>query len=130
MSREVLTAYFDQVEQRLLTLPNTYVELFNAVILTSERANLKLRVRFKGKYLLAISEALVVIDNQISQIDYRYHFQDEKNELILRYDSTPHFPDLSSFPHHKHLPDAVIAADKPDIVQVLQEASDFSETAD
>jgi len=127
MSREALAAYFDRVEQRLLTLPNTYVELFNAVILTSERANLKLRVRFKGKYLLAISEALVVIDDQISQIDYRYHFQDEKNELILRYDSTPHFP---SFPHHKHLPNAVIAADKPDIVQVLQEASDFSETAD
>lgn len=114
MSREALKAYFDKIEQRLLTLPNTYVEQFNAVILTSERANLKLRVRFRGKYLLAISEALIVVDNQISQIDYRYHFQDEKNELILRYDSTPHFPDLSSFPHHKHLPDAVIAANKPD----------------
>ncbi len=130
MSREALNAYFDEIEQRLLTLPNKYVELFDAVILTSERANLKLRVRFKGKYLLAISEALIVIEDRISQIDYRYHFQDEKNELILRYDSTPHFPDLPSFPHHKHLPDAVIAVAKPDIVQVLQEASDFSETAD
>jgi Family of unknown function (DUF6516) len=42
-------------------------------------------------------------------IDYRYHFQDAQNNLIFRYDSTPHFPELHSFPHHKHLPDQVIA---------------------
>ena len=130
MSRSALTQYFDAVEQRLNALPNIYVELFNAVILTPERANLKLRVRFKGKFLLAISEALRVGDNQISQIDYRYHFQNEKNELIFRYDSTPHFPNLSSFPHHKHLPDTVIAADKPDIFNLFQEASNFAETED
>lgn len=52
-------------------LPNLYVEQFNVTILTAERANLKLRIRFKGKYLLAISEAIVVADGQITQIDYR-----------------------------------------------------------
>nr|WP_253881088.1 MULTISPECIES: DUF6516 family protein [Microcystis] len=36
-------------------------------------------------------------------LDYRYHFQDEQNNLVFRYDSTPHFPNLSTFPHHKHL---------------------------
>ena len=130
MSRSSLKQYFDAVEQQLNALPNLYVELFSAVILTPERANLKLRLRFKGKFLLAISEALLVVDNQISQIDYRYHFQNEKNELIFRYDSTPHFPNLSSFPHHKHLPDTVIAADKPDIFKVFQEASNFAEAED
>ncbi|NEZ63571.1 hypothetical protein D0962_12385 [Leptolyngbyaceae cyanobacterium CCMR0082] len=123
MLRNTLTNYFDAVEQHLNTLPNSYVEQFNAVILTTERANLKLRIRFKGKYLLAISEALIATTNQVSQIDYRYHFQDENNELIFRYDSTPHFPNLSSFPHHKHLPDTVIATDKPNIFQIFQEAS-------
>lgn len=39
------------------------------------------------------------------------------------YDSTPHFPNLSSFPHHKHLPNDVIAVDKPELVEVLREAS-------
>jgi len=56
-------------------------------------------------------------------LDYRYHCQDEQNRLIFRYDSTPHFPDLPSFPHHKHLQDEVIASQKPDIYQVLQEAA-------
>jgi hypothetical protein len=123
MSRSALLAYFDCIEQQLLTLPNLYVEQFNATILTAERANLKLRLRFKGSYLLAIGEALQVVDGQITQIDYRYHFQDENNQVIFRYDSTPHFPELTTFPHHKHLPDTVISTEKPDLTQVFQEAS-------
>lgn len=104
MSRETLLAYFDAIEQQLLALPNFYVEQFTVTILSPERANLKLRARLQAKYLLAVSEALRVIDGQVTQLDYRYHFQDENNQLIFRYDSTPHFPDLASFPHHKHCP--------------------------
>jgi hypothetical protein len=59
----------------------------------------------------------LVVDDRITPIDYRYHFQDENNKVIFRYDSTPHFPDLSTFPHHKHLTDTVIAADQPNITQ-------------
>ncbi|MEH1781392.1 MAG: DUF6516 family protein [Nostoc sp.] len=86
----------------LINCHNTYVEEYSAVILTTERANLRIRIRFALKYLLAVSEALVIVDNHITYIDYRYHFQDEQNSLIFRYDSTPHFPNLPSFPHHKH----------------------------
>ena len=128
MSRSALRAYFDGIEQQLFMLPNLYVEQFNAIILTAERANLKLRLRFKGRYLLAISEALQVVDGQIVQIDYRYHFQDENNQVIFRYDSTPHFPDLPTFPHHKHLPDTVISTEKPDLAQVFQEANTLAAT--
>lgn len=64
MSRDVLRAYFDEIEQRLLACSNIYVEQFNATILTPERATLRLRIRFKGKYLLAVSEALLAVDYQ------------------------------------------------------------------
>jgi hypothetical protein len=127
MSRKVLVAYFEAIEQPLLTLPSIYVEQFSATILSPERANLKLRVRVQAKYLLAVSEAILVSGRQITQIDYRYHFQDENNQLIFRYDSTPHFPNLASFPHHKHLPSDVIAVDKPELIEVLREASRYSE---
>ncbi|MEH2210119.1 toxin TumE [Nostoc sp.] len=127
MSREVIQAYLDEVEQLLLNCHNTYVEEFSAVILTTERANLRIRIRFALKYLLAVSEAFVIVDNQITYIDYRYHFQDEQNSLIFRYDSTPHFPNLPSFPHHKHLLNDVIACDKPHIADVLQEVMEFLE---
>ncbi len=126
MSRKVLTAYFAAIEQQLLALPNVYIEQFFVTILSPERANLKIRARLQARYLLAVSEALLVVDGQITQIDYRYHFQDENNQLIFRYDSTPYFPGLATFPHHKHRPDDVIASDNPDLVEVLQEASRYS----
>jgi Family of unknown function (DUF6516) len=121
----ILLNYFDAVEQILLDCPKVYVELFDAVILNPARANLRLHLRFNLTYLLAVTEAIVIVDDQISYLDYRYHFQDRQNNLIFRYDSTPHFPDLPSFPHHQHLPDTVIACEKPDIAKVLQEVLGF-----
>jgi hypothetical protein len=127
MSRKLIQAYLHETEQLLLNCSNAYIEEYSAVILTTERANLRIRIRFAIRYLLAVSEAFVVVDNQIKYIDYRYHFQDEQNSLIFRYDSTPHFPNLPSFPHHKHLFDNVIACEKPHIADVLQEVMEFLE---
>jgi hypothetical protein len=112
----------NEKRKRMEVYPNVYVENYNATILSSERANLKLRLRFYFKYLLSISEALVVVDDQIMVIDYRYHFQDGQHNLIFRYDNTPHFPSLSSFPHHKHLTDRVVSANQPSIAMVIQDA--------
>ncbi|MEI1375736.1 DUF6516 family protein [Nostoc sp. UHCC 0926] len=128
MSRKVIQVYLDEIEQLLLNCSNTYIEEYSAVILNTERANLRIRIRFALKYLLAVSEAFVIVDNQITYIDYRYHFQDEQNSLIFRYDNTPHFPNLPSFPHHKHLFDNVIACEKPHIADVLQEVMEFLES--
>ncbi len=125
MSRNSFRDYFDQVDQFLEAYPDVYLENYNATILSSEWANLKLRLRFYFQYLLSISEALVVVDDQITAIDYRYHFQDGQNNLVFRYDNTPHFPNLSSFPHHKHLVDRVIACGQPNIAMVIQDAIAF-----
>jgi hypothetical protein len=127
VSRNSFRDYFDQVDRLLEAYPNIYAESYNATILSGERANLKLRLRFYFKYLLSISEALVVVDDQITAIDYRYHFQDGQNNLIFRYDNTPHFPNLLSFPHHKHLADRVISSDQPSLAMVIQDAIAFLE---
>ena len=130
MSRNSFRDYFDRVDHILESCPNVYVETYSAAILSSERANLKLRLRFYFKYLLSISEALIAVDNQVMAIDYRYHFQDEQNNLIFRYDNTPHFPDLPSFPHHKHLPNRVISCQQPNITLVMQDVMEFLERND
>ncbi|MGB3205609.1 MAG: DUF6516 family protein [Crinalium sp.] len=124
MLPNVLSDYLEQVEQALLQCKNVYVERYEEEILTPKRANLRIRVRFHQTHLLEINEAIVVADNQLEFLDYRYHFQDEHNCLIFRYDSTPHFPNLPNFPHHKHLRDDVIASVKPEITQVLKEATE------
>ncbi|MEQ8540935.1 MAG: DUF6516 family protein [Coleofasciculus sp. D1-CHI-01] len=122
MLHKALVDYLENVEQTLIALEDAYVERYVEEILTPQRVTLRIRVRFAAGHLLEINEAMVVETNTLVWLDYRYHCQDEQNRLIFRYDSTPHFPDLPSFPHHKHLPDEVIASQKPDIYQVLQEA--------
>ena len=122
MLHEILSDYLEKVAQAILQCSDAYVERYVEEILTPERVNLRIRLRFDQGHLLEINEAVVVEDNSLVSLDYRYHCQDENNRLIFRYDSTPHFPDLSSFPHHKHLPDTVIPSDKPDIESLVEEA--------
>ncbi|REJ51848.1 MAG: hypothetical protein DWQ51_12450 [Microcystis wesenbergii TW10] len=125
MLLKLLSDYLNQVEQAIVQCENAYVERYQEEILTSQRANLRIRLRFKQPHLLEINEAIVITDNYLEFLDYRYHFQDEKNNLVFRYDSTPHFPNLSTFPHHKHLPNDVISCHKPEITQVLKEATEL-----
>ena len=125
MLPNILSSYLNQIEQAIQQYSNAYVEYYEEEILTLERTNLRIRLRFHQEYLLEINEAIIIIDNQLEFLDYRYHFQDGKNQLIFRYDSTPHFPNLSNFPHHKHLPKDVISSEKPEIIQVLQEVAEI-----
>lgn len=50
MSRKVIQAYLNEIDQLLLRCSNIYVEEYSAVILTTKRANLRIRIRFALKY--------------------------------------------------------------------------------
>ena len=52
---------------------------------------------------------------------YVYHYQDENNNRIFRYDNTEHFPDLSNFPDHKHTLKNVVTSSAPTFEAVLKE---------
>ena len=125
MLLQLLSDYLNQVEQAIVQCKNAYVECYQEEILTSQRANLRIRLRFKQTHLLEINEAIVITDNYLEFLDYRYHLQDEKTNLVFRYDNTPHFPNLSTFTHHKHFPNDVISCQKPEITQVLKEATEL-----
>jgi hypothetical protein len=60
---------------------------------------------------------------RVERFTYVYQYQSADGSTVFRYDDTPHYPDLSSFPHHKHLPDGitVVACDAPMLAQVLAE---------
>ena len=122
MLHETLAQYLARVEQAILRCSNAYVERYTEEILTSQRANLRIRLRFEQGHLLEINEAVVVVEDSLVPLDYRYHCQDAHNQLLFRYDSTPHFPGLANSPHHKHQSDDVIGCEKSDIEQVVREA--------
>jgi len=121
LPHDSLEHYFAEVEAAVAQLP-AYTESYVEEILTVERANLRIRLRFENGALLEINEAIIVENGVLKTLGYRYHLQRADSELMFRYDNTPHFPDLPNYPHHKHLSDAVIAASKPDLLDVLQEA--------
>ncbi len=39
---------------------------------------------------------------------YSFHWQSASAELIARWDNAPHFPDLTTFPHHRHEADGKV----------------------
>jgi hypothetical protein len=52
---------------------------------------------------------------------YRFHYRDQQGRMLFRYDNAPHHSDISSFPHHKHVPEKTIPAAMPSIKEVLNE---------
>ena len=122
MLHDILTQYLDSVEAVVRKLKDAYVERYEEEILAFNRINLRIRVRFKTGHLFELNEAAIVRNDQFKRLNYRYHFQDSQNNLIFRYDNTPHFPDLESFPHHKHLTNDVVSSDEPSVASVIEEA--------
>ena len=119
---EPLSGYIHAAREAARNCPNSRLERDEPTPLYHTRANLRIRIRMDSGHLLEISEALAIEDGSVAFIDYRYHFQDPDNVLIFRYDSSPHHRDLNSFPHHKHMPNAIMPTIKPTIQQVIQEA--------
>lgn len=65
---------------------------------------------------------LHVREDEFAKKSYVYHYQDFDENLIFRYDNAPHFPDLPSAPHHKHIGDKqVIASAAPSFAEILSE---------
>lgn len=122
---ELLEQYLTAIESTVEGMA-VYVEQYQEEILTESRVNLRLRLRFENEHLLAINEAVVVEGNKLKCLGYRYHLQDGGNKMMFRYDDTPHFPDLATFPHHKHWLDDVLPSSKPAVIDVLEEAQTLS----
>ena len=122
MLLDLLSQYLRDVAADLRELEDAKVERYEEEILAANRVNLRIRIRFLSGYLLELNEAAIVEAGHIRHLGYRYHFQNSQNNLVFRYDNTPHFPEINSFPHHKHLKDNVVAVDKPSILKVIEEA--------
>lgn len=64
------------------------------------------------------------VDSDLNKISYAYHLQDQTGELVFRYDNEPHYPELATFPHHKHISEGVPeASEEVDIDEVLAEVA-------
>ncbi|QTA87894.1 toxin-antitoxin system TumE family protein [Desulfonema magnum] len=55
--------------------------------------------------------------------EYSYHWQDD-GELIMRWDNSPHWRNVRTFPYHKHEGDRVLPSARVricDVIKVMEE---------
>lgn len=126
MLLDLLARYLSHVEGEIRKLKGAYVERYEEEILAVNRVNLRVRVRLPNGFMLELNEAVIAEEDRLTHLGYRYHFQDKQNNLVFRYDNTPHFPGLEGFPHHKHLPNKVFGSGEPSILKVIEEARLFA----
>ena len=82
---------------------------------------LRVNVYFIDNSFLHFRELFVGQENPFKKT-YTYHYQRADGAIIFRYDNAPHFPHLSTAPHHKHIGENdVVAANAPDLESVLKE---------
>lgn len=125
MPHDALLNYLGEVEDAVGDLAAAYVEFYEEEFIAADRVNLRIRVRFYNGFLLQLNES-VIYQNRLEHLGYRYHFQGKSNEIIFRYDNTPHFPDLPNFPHHKHQKAGVEPSGPPSILNAIAEAAKIS----
>ena len=61
------------------------------------------RLRFCDGSLLEFTETAEQRGALVDKVEYAYHFQDADGRLVFRYDNSPHHPEISTYPHHKHV---------------------------
>ncbi len=49
------------------------------------------------------SHLMIRIFMSEDEYNYSFHWQDVNNNLIIRWDNSPHHKEISTFPHHKHI---------------------------
>ena len=54
-----------------------------------------------GGYELYVAEYVVTSPTE-ARLKYRYHLQTPDGQLVSRWDNAPHYPDVATFPDHRH----------------------------
>jgi hypothetical protein len=113
--------YLQSVKERLLTDPEIV-----SFTLICERATLidgylRARLVFPDESYLEFSEYVQVVDDKIKVVTYSYHWATHEDNLLKRWDNTPHFVGLPGFPHHVHEGENVFSGRPVDIFIVLDE---------
>ncbi|MBI4316566.1 MAG: hypothetical protein HY679_11575 [Chloroflexi bacterium] len=114
-------SYLARLEDTLRSRRDITVEALR-LTLTTLGAVFEANLRFHdGSWLHAVEEIEIAERQGIRRINYSFHYQRADGTLIFRYDNSPHYPNLPTFPDHKHEGDAVREAKALDLADVLRE---------
>ena len=121
-----LAAYIDLIRNLINSRKDLQVERFTVQQFEGESSALvEGRLRFWDGSLLRFSEELIERSVIVRRQEYVYHYQSADNSLIFRYDNSPHFPNIVTFPDHKHVRSSGVEqiepASAPGFIEILRE---------
>ena len=80
------------------------------------------------KVKASLKENLVLYVTELHTRDfqkYAYHCQKSDGNLILRWDNSPHWEEMATYPHHKHENDQVYPSHRVSISDVLNQITEM-----
>ena len=52
---------------------------------------------------LQFMELVNIKRDKVIHLKYRFHLMNVNDEMVFRYDNAPHHPEITTYPHHKHV---------------------------
>ena len=118
----MIDAYFRQIDTLL-----SHTSIVHSYSVTYDKRSTSVgfirgSIYFVDGSILYLRE-FVNAQHDVERYMYAYHYQRPDGTFVFRYDNTPHFPTLPTFPHHKHAGSEsnVMSADPPAFQAVLRE---------
>jgi hypothetical protein len=130
-----LEAYLARLYDTIYSRRGLTIEAFDVVRFpAAHSATVKGMLRFWNGSMLRFHEDLVQQGLGLRKLEYVYHYQQQDGSLVFRYDNAPHYPNISGFPHHKHVTtktaEWVEPAQPPQLTDVLKEIDAILATGD
>ena len=117
-----IAEHFEDVIRRVKGHPLVKRLHVKSMQVSLKRGYVRLTALFVDNSELHIFE---YVNSDLRRLSYAYHYQSLSGSMIFRYDNEPHYPDLSTFPHHRHIVQgsAPEASREVDIDDILREVT-------
>jgi len=117
----MLNRYLHRLYDTIISRGYVEIERLDFDELPGRQGIIEGRLKFHDGSLLEFDEVIIFRNDQIVKMRYAYHYQNEAGEVIFRYDNAPHYRNILTYPHHKHVGSDVEPAQVPDLSDVLRE---------
>jgi len=112
----LISNYFREVERKIAETRIIAERDIDYKKFSSDEGMIRGKLLFVNGYVLEFMEYV----SKEERPKYRFHLMDKDGKMIFRYDNAPHH-EVSTFPHHKHLPEGVKESKEKRITEVLKE---------
>jgi len=109
--------YFKDVERKIKKTEIIAEKNIDCKEFSSDEGMIRGKLLFINGYVLEFMEYVCIGKERPK---YRFHLMDKDGKLLFRYDNAPHHH-ISSFPHHKHLPEEIEESKEKGLIEVLKE---------